>query len=45
MHCISSLSSPNMCVETPVSEVQGPTSDSESEIFCDSLDQLDTVKV
>lgn len=30
--------------ETPVSEVQGPTSDSESEIFCDSLDQLDTVK-
>ncbi|XP_043109870.1 acyl-CoA-binding domain-containing protein 4 isoform X2 [Puntigrus tetrazona] len=31
--------------EAPVSEVQGPTSDSESEIFCDSLDQLDTVKV
>lgn len=30
--------------ETPVSEVQGPTSDSESEIFCDSLEQLDTVK-
>ncbi|XP_050980789.1 acyl-CoA-binding domain-containing protein 4 isoform X2 [Labeo rohita] len=31
--------------ETPVSEVQGPTSDSESEIFCDSLEQLDTVKL
>ncbi|XP_016401079.1 acyl-CoA-binding domain-containing protein 4-like isoform X2 [Sinocyclocheilus rhinocerous] len=30
--------------EVPVSEVQGPTSDSESEIFCDSLEQLDTVK-
>ncbi|XP_073684423.1 acyl-CoA-binding domain-containing protein 4 isoform X2 [Garra rufa] len=31
--------------EAPVSEVQGPTSDSESEIFCDSLEQLDTVKL
>ncbi|XP_016306040.1 acyl-CoA-binding domain-containing protein 4-like isoform X3 [Sinocyclocheilus anshuiensis] len=30
--------------EAPVSEVQGLTSDSESEIFCDSLEQLDTVK-
>lgn len=30
--------------ETPVSEVRGPNSDSENEIFCDSLEQLDTVK-
>ncbi len=45
MNYISSLSSPNMCVETPVSEVQGPNSDLENEIFCDSLEQLDTVKV
>ncbi|XP_057214314.1 acyl-CoA-binding domain-containing protein 4 isoform X2 [Triplophysa rosa] len=26
-------------------ETQGPTSDSESEVFCDSLEQLDTVKL
>ncbi|XP_052466713.1 acyl-CoA-binding domain-containing protein 4 isoform X1 [Carassius gibelio] len=31
--------------EAHVSEVQGLASDSESEIFCDSLEQLDTVKV
>uniref|UniRef100_A0A673LPF0 Acyl-CoA binding domain containing 4 n=1 Tax=Sinocyclocheilus rhinocerous TaxID=307959 RepID=A0A673LPF0_9TELE len=31
--------------EAHVSEVQGLASDSESEIFCDSLEQLDTVKL
>ncbi|XP_051958346.1 acyl-CoA-binding domain-containing protein 4 isoform X3 [Xyrauchen texanus] len=30
---------------TALSDGQGPTSDSESEIFCDSLEQLGTVKV
>ncbi|XP_051529858.1 acyl-CoA-binding domain-containing protein 4-like isoform X2 [Myxocyprinus asiaticus] len=31
--------------ELALSEGQGPTSDSESEIFCDSLEQLDSVKL
>ncbi|XP_051969094.1 acyl-CoA-binding domain-containing protein 4-like [Xyrauchen texanus] len=31
--------------ELALAEGQGPTSDSESEIFCDSLEQLDSVKL
>lgn len=31
--------------EPLLSEGQGPTSDSESEVFCDSLEQLDTIRL
>lgn len=34
-----------MCVELAKSEVVVLTSDSESEIFCDSVEQLDNIKV